>query len=433
MKLSPNDLGQICQLVNDVAGIQWDESKTYLIESRLPNLLQTYHCRDLGELVAKVKSGDPVIREAFVDAITTRETLFFRDETPFEAMKNKALPEILDAKAKLNDRRLRIWSAACSSGQEPYSIAIVLNEMLDESDGIDVQIMATDISSAALATASKGVYSEFEMSRGVPKALRDKYFKQVANGWKICDEIRSMVSFSQRNLLQPFKAFGIFDIIFCRNVAIYFDLPVKVDLFERLSQVLAPHGAIFVGGSENLAAYGPKWKPYHHCRGTFYQPNRQVPPPIATKDIAKPTYSTPVSSTLNPAFTVKKPVITNVSAGVPAKTVNSLLGGGMPAPSASTSRVAAPVVAGAAAAKPVLSSAVPKPAMLTKPAVVSAPGVVAKSVAVASVKTGVPAPVNAVSSTIIAAKPSSMPVTSGLPGTVKAVVKPLIPPATIRK
>jgi chemotaxis protein methyltransferase CheR len=207
--------------------------------------------------------------------VTTRETLFFRDNSPFQALENKAVPEIIDAKAgTLYAKRLRIWSAACSSGQEPYSIAITLMEMLPNPLDWDIQILGTDLSDAALASASLGFYTEFEIGRGMRPELLDRYFTPEANGWRIKDEVRSLVSFSRRNLLEPFTMLGPFDVIFCRNVAIYFDLPVKRDLFERLAGVTTPDGCIFVGSSENLSDYGPRWSPQLHCRTVFYQPNR---------------------------------------------------------------------------------------------------------------------------------------------------------------
>jgi len=276
VKLTDDDIARVCRLVDELTGIQWDASKAYLIESRLPALLAEHRCTDLADLVSQVRTGsDPRIRNGFIDAITTRETLFFRDESPFEALRHKAIPEIIDAKAQTPfAKRLRLWSAGCSSGQEPYSLGIVLRELIDDLDGWDVQILATDISPAALASASRGIYSDFEMSRGMSPHLRDRYFRKVPEGWRICDEIRSLVSFENRNLLKPFANLSAFDVIFCRNVAIYFDADVKRDLFERLAGSLATNGALFVGSSENLSTFGERWKPLSHCRGVFYQPNR---------------------------------------------------------------------------------------------------------------------------------------------------------------
>jgi chemotaxis protein methyltransferase CheR len=295
MKLTDEDITRVCRLVDELSGIQWDASKTYLIETRLPGLLKEHQCPTLADLVTKVRLGtDPRVRAAFIDAITTRETLFFRDASPFEALRHKALPEIIDAKASTPFARwLRLWSAACSSGQEPYSLGIVLRELIDDLDEWDVQILATDISPAALATASRGVYSDFEVSRGLSPHLRDRYFTKVPGGWKISDEIRALVCFDNRNLLKPFGALGSFDVIFCRNVAIYFDAPVKRDLFERMSGVLAPHGAMFVGSSENLSCFGERWKPQYHCRGVFYQPNRKPAAVATVAATARPTSLAP--------------------------------------------------------------------------------------------------------------------------------------------
>lgn len=286
MPLTAAEVEHVCKLVDEISGIQWDAEKTYLIETRLSGLLEEFACTDLSMLVDKVRAGrDPEIRTAFINAITTRETFFFRDTTPFDALRHKALPEIIDAKESTAfPRKLRLWSAACSSGQEPYSIGIILRELIEDIDDWDVQILATDISPAALASASLGVYTEFEVGRGLTPEMRNKYFRQVENGWKISDEVRSLVHFQNRNLLEPFKGIGAFDVIFCRNVAIYFDFATRQSLFQRLGAELAPNGVLFAGGSENLASYGPNWKPQYHCGGVFYRPN--LPPPTVARDAA---------------------------------------------------------------------------------------------------------------------------------------------------
>lgn len=305
MKPSADDISRLCLLVDEVSGIQWDATKTYLMETRLAPLLGTFGLKDFGELVTRVRSGtSPQLRTAFVDAITTRETLFFRDDSPFQALEHKALPEILDAKVGTPfSRRLRFWSAACSSGQEPYSLAILLHEMFDDISRWDVQILATDLAPAALASASRGVYSEFELSRGVSPEIRTKYFDKTAEGWQVKESVKKLVKFEQRNLLEPYGTLGPFDVIFCRNVAIYFDLDTRKDLFERLSRTLAPHGTLFVGCSENLSGYGDKWKPLFHCRSTYYQPNKKHPEFEAREAVtppAKPNLAATKPALLNP-------------------------------------------------------------------------------------------------------------------------------------
>lgn len=345
MTLSTQEVSLVCQMVDDLAGIQWDIDKAYLIESRLRSLLSEHGCADMTELVQRVRRGDEVVREAVLDAVTTRETLFFRDDAPFAALRNKALPEIIDARGRTSfPQRLRLWSAACSSGQEPYSLAITLCETIEDIDDWDVQILATDLSPAAIESASRGIYSDFEMSRGVPDALRNKYFTKADNGWRICDRIRSMVAFQLRNLLQPFDDLGQFDVIFCRNVAIYFDLPTKTCLFSRLAKVLANHGAIFVGGSETLSYMGDRWRPQHHCRGVYYQPHQVLsdvpvrdhtparlaaevarPParPLSTSQVAKQATTAPATSVLRPLVTVPP----SVSSGATRLTSRSAVPG----------------------------------------------------------------------------------------------------------
>ncbi len=275
MSLTQQQIRAICRLTDKITGIQWDSSKDYLIESRIVARISEFGCSSLDCLISKIEAGDTAARNAFIDAVTTRETLFFRDESPYIALEHKALPEIIDAKtSSYYPKRLRLWSAAASTGQEAYSLAICLMEMLPDIASWDVQILATDISDAALATASRGIYSDFEVGRGLRADLREKYFQRAGNGWQVKDDVRSLVSFQKRNLLQPFEGLGPFDVVFCRYVAIYFDLPVRRELFERLSRTLSNDGALFVGSSENLSDFGPRWAPQFHCRAVYYQPNK---------------------------------------------------------------------------------------------------------------------------------------------------------------
>lgn len=274
MPLTHDEIGRVCRLTEETTGIQWDASKAYLIESRITSRLAEFDCQTLDELLRGVETRHPRMTNQFIDAVTTRETFFFRDDSPFSALESKAIPEIIDAKGDFAcSQRLRIWSAACSSGQEPYSIAMTLMELLPDFWSWDVQILATDISDTALSLASRGVYSNFEVNRGMRPGYLEKYFVQDGANWRISDEVRSVVTFQKRNLLEPIVGIGPFDVIFCRNVAIYFDLPVKRELFERLAGTLNGNGCIFVGAGENLASFGERWTPQFHCRSIFYQPN----------------------------------------------------------------------------------------------------------------------------------------------------------------
>ncbi len=279
MHIDPKDIDIVCDLIKDLCGIYLDNTKGYLIESRLAELAKKNNCSSYRQLAEKARSimGSGLKRE-IIDAITTRETLFFRDSSPYEALQFKALPELLDARSTTQfPRRLRIWSAACSTGQEPFSIGVVLHEMIPDIHRWDIQIFATDISDAAIAKASRGVFTELEVERGLPNKVRDKYFSKVSDGWKVSDSIRALVKFQQLNLLDPFPFQNPFDVIFCRNVAIYFEKQKKIDLFKRMKNILMPFGYMFVGASESLLDCGPEFKPMAHCRSTFYRPNLAVP------------------------------------------------------------------------------------------------------------------------------------------------------------
>ncbi len=279
MHIDPKDIDIVCDLIKDLCGIYLDNTKGYLIESRLAELAKKNNCSSYRQLAEKARSimGSGLKRE-IIDAITTRETLFFRDSSPYEALQFKALPELLDARASTQfPRRLRIWSAACSTGQEPFSIGVVLHEMIPDIHRWDIQIFATDISDAAIAKASRGVFTELEVERGLPNKVRDKHFSKVSEGWKVSDSIRALVKFQQLNLLDPFPFQSPFDVIFCRNVAIYFEKQKKIDLFKRMKNILMPFGYMFVGASESLLDCGPEFKPMAHCRSTFYRPNLAVP------------------------------------------------------------------------------------------------------------------------------------------------------------
>ena len=186
------------------------------------------------------------------------------------------IPELIDAKAgTLFSKRIRIWSAACSTGQEVYSIAMTLCELIPDILKWDVKILGTDISDSAVKHASLGQYAKHEIQRGMKPGLLQKYFTEGKDGWKVKDELRFLATFQRRNLLEPFNDLGSFDIIFCRNVAIYFDPKTKQSLFHRLTHQLTPNGYLFVGSSESLTDLGPQFIPQYHCRSVFYQPNKQ--------------------------------------------------------------------------------------------------------------------------------------------------------------
>lgn len=286
MPLTATEIAEVSALIMELCGILLDESKGYLIESRLAPLVAEYQLKSYSELVTRAKNlRERALLTRIIDAITTNETLFFRDNSPFEALQFKALPELIDAKAKTAfPRRLRIWSAASSTGQECYSIAMVLHDLIPNITAWDISILGTDISDAALKQASSGTYSDFEIGRGLRPDQLSRHFTRMGSTYKVKDELRSLVTFGRQNLMEPFANPGPFDIIFCRNVVIYFTAAARKDIFTRLARALIPEGYLFVGSAESLADLGPHYAPHHHCRSIFYRPNLTARPAFELGD-----------------------------------------------------------------------------------------------------------------------------------------------------
>ena len=275
LKIQPGELKVIAQYIHSVSGIYLDQSKSYLFETRLSSIAEKLGCTSYQELYSKARSdGSKTIERQIVDAISTNETLFFRDKAPFELLQHKILPEIIDARtpsAPNLKTPVKIWSAAASTGQELYSIAIIIKELVKDPSRYHFTLLGTDISDAALAQASYGKYNRFEIERGLDQRALQRYFTLFGDSWKIKDEIRSMVSFRKYNLMQPFTALGKFDVIFCRNVAIYFTLEDRKALFNRIADCLADDGFLVIGSTESLTGVCPRFVPKRHLRTIFYQ------------------------------------------------------------------------------------------------------------------------------------------------------------------
>jgi chemotaxis protein methyltransferase CheR len=274
IKIAPAELKLIAQYIQTITGIYLDESKSYLFETRLSSIAEANGCKSYQELHNKSKT-DPSkkIEKEIIDAITTNETLFFRDKGPFELLQHKILPEVIDLRSSQSPpkTRIKIWSAASSTGQELYSIAIVIKELLNELSNYSFTLFGTDISDAAITQASYGKYNRFEIERGLDRKYLQKYFTLFGDSWKIKDEIRAMVNFKQLNLMQPFTSLGKFDIIFCRNVAIYFTLEDRKKLFTKIADSLADDGYLVIGSTESLTGVCPRFVPKRHLRSIFYQ------------------------------------------------------------------------------------------------------------------------------------------------------------------
>lgn len=276
IKIKPEEIKVLSSYIYNLSGISIDASKAYLLETRFGKLLEEEGCKSYSEFYHKAKSNSGgKLEKKILDAITTNETLFFRDTSPFDLLKFKILPDLMDARSAKGTRagntQLKIWSSACSTGQEIYSVAIVLKELFGPSGGPKVSLVGTDLSDAAVAQASAGTYNKFEIERGLPREKLQRYFTMAGNNWKIKDEIRAMASFRRMNLMQPFIGLGKFDIIFCRNVAIYFTLPDRKKLFNKIADVLEPDGYLIIGSTESLTGVCPRFVPKRHLRSVYYQ------------------------------------------------------------------------------------------------------------------------------------------------------------------
>ena len=273
MTPTPADIDAVCDLVNDLCGIYLDEQKDYLIEGRLARLVKENGCANYAELARKARGKQP-LKEQIVNAITTNETLWFRDKSPFEALRHKLIPELIDAKSSSPfPHRFRIWSAACSTGQEAYSIAMAFADVVPRIGDWDLQIYGSDISPAAVEQARSGTYNQLEISRGLSQKEIGAYFVRNGSGWRVNDTLRRICRFEVQNLLKPKPNLGKFDIIFCRNVAIYFTPSDRKKLFLNLAKTLNTGGWLLTGSGESLADLGPNWSPKQHCLATCYQPS----------------------------------------------------------------------------------------------------------------------------------------------------------------
>ena len=268
--MTPSDFEYLRKLLKDHSGLDLSADKQYLIESRLLPLVRKFGLSGIGELVQKVRGGSTSAIVHVVEAMTTNETFFFRDKIPFDHFRDTIMPDVLSARA--SRRTVRIWCAASSTGQEPYSIAMCLKEMGAILAGWRVEILATDLSQEVLEKSRSGIYSQFEVQRGLPIQMLVKYFKQVGELWQINADIRAMVQHRQLNLLHDFSQLGVFDVIYCRNVLIYFDQETKINVLGRLARAMEPDGFLVLGAAETVVGLTEVFKPLPSRRG-LYRPS----------------------------------------------------------------------------------------------------------------------------------------------------------------
>ena len=268
--MTPLDYEYLRKFLKDRSGLDLSSDKQYLVESRLIPVARKVGLSGISDLVSKMRAGSEETISTVVEAMTTNETFFFRDKIPFDHLRETMLPALLRARA--NRRTLRIWSAASSSGQEPYSIAMCLKEYGAALNGWRIEIVATDISQGVLEKSKAGIFSQFEVQRGLPIQLLVKYFRQIGDMWQLNPDIRAMVQHKQLNLLHDISHLGMFDVVFCRNVMIYFDQITKVGVFKRLARVMERDGFLALGAAETVVGLTDVFRPYPERRG-LYSPN----------------------------------------------------------------------------------------------------------------------------------------------------------------
>jgi chemotaxis protein methyltransferase CheR len=270
--IAGHDYQTICEAVHRRSGLTLSAEKAYLLESRLSPLLLRRQIGSFAALATAIRSGNETVIADVTEALTTNETSFFRDIKPFQSFREYVLPRL--ATARSARKRLRIWSAACSTGQEPYSLAMLLREEAARLAGWSIEIIGTDLSREALTKARAATYSQFEVQRGMPTPMLIKYFEKDGDHWRLKPACREMVSYRTFNLLDSFAPLGQFDVIFCRNVLIYFDQPTKAAIFAKLARALSADGYLFLGGAETVLGITDRFLPAEGQRGVYAQASK---------------------------------------------------------------------------------------------------------------------------------------------------------------
>ncbi|HEV2651166.1 MAG TPA: protein-glutamate O-methyltransferase CheR [Rhizomicrobium sp.] len=247
--MTPEDFAYLALIVHRRSGIVLSSRKLHLIESRLSNVQRRFGFRSLPAMVEELRHGRDVLARAVTEALTTNDTSFFRDRPQFDQLRDTVLPRLMDARAA--SKRLRVWCAACASGQEPYSVAMLFDDMKLVEKGWSIDLIATDFSAEMVARAEDGLYSHFEVQRGLAIKRLVTHFTQEGGNWRVQDRLRRMVTFRAFNLLDSYGWLDDLDLVFCRNVLIYFDRKTKIAVLDKISEVLRPDGALLLGHAEN--------------------------------------------------------------------------------------------------------------------------------------------------------------------------------------
>jgi chemotaxis protein methyltransferase CheR len=292
--MTPRDFDYLRTLLKSASGLVLTDDKQYLIESRLLPVAKKLKYETIDAMVAELRRSEATsLKNQIVEAMTINESFFFRDKTPFDNFENIMLPKLLEAKKA--QKHLRIWSAAASTGQEAYSLSMIMQEYAAELEGWRIEIIGTDLCSEALEKAKAGLYSQFEVQRGMPVKYLVKNFKQVGSMWQVNSKIKSSVQYRQFNLLNSFNLLGRFDIIFCRNVLIYFDKETKSDIIERMGKQTNPNCYLVLGASETLVGLNDSFGTVTDARGLYQIKDQAGSKPAST--LTKPISSAPLAKT----------------------------------------------------------------------------------------------------------------------------------------
>ena len=266
--LSPAAFDTLASLLKTKSGLIIGMDKLYLLETRLAGIVKREKLNDMNGLAERLRRpGSDALARDVVEAMTTNESFFFRDDKPFLHFRTQALPRLHGARPP--GAKLRVWSAASSSGQEAYSLAMILTDLRASLGDRHVEIIGTDIAREQLARARDGLYTQFEVQRGLPMQMLVKHFRKEAAGWRVADAIRRMVEFREWNLLADLRPLGRFDIVFCRNVLIYFDQPTKARVLEAIAALLPQDGLLYLGGAETVLGITTRLAPLAGARGVY--------------------------------------------------------------------------------------------------------------------------------------------------------------------
>ena len=265
--MTPEDIEHLAATLKTRSGLILGSDKTYLIESRLSPVARREGFANVSALLSALRTKrDEKLMASVTDAMTTNETFFFRDKAPFDQFRSDILPAL--AKARLSGD-LKVWCAACSTGQEPYSLAMLMDEAKAQFPRINLDILATDISDRCLEKAQAGLYTQFEVQRGLPITMMVKHFEKVDEMWRISPKLRSSIRFKKMNLLEDLRSAGKQDVIYCRNVLIYFDIATKKRVLEQMATLLADDGCLFLGAAETVLGITDAFKPMPGMRGLY--------------------------------------------------------------------------------------------------------------------------------------------------------------------